>query len=57
VQTALEWQNTGSLYNNVMKAVLTAVAAYGSDGKATVFDRRFNDQLGSSWVKDYKSKN
>jgi hypothetical protein len=32
-------------------------AAYGADGQAKVYDRRFNDQLGSTWVKDWKSKN
>jgi hypothetical protein len=25
--------------------------------KLAVYDRRFNDQLGSQWVKDWKTKN
>jgi hypothetical protein len=29
-----------------------------ADGsKLVVYDRRFNDQLGSQWVKDWKTKN
>jgi hypothetical protein len=33
------------------------LAYANTGGKLVVYDRRFNDQLGSSWVKDWKTKN
>jgi hypothetical protein len=40
-----------------MAAQAVRASNWGLNAKITVFDRRFNDQLGSMWVKDYKSKN
>jgi hypothetical protein len=47
VQVALDSQTPGtSVYRKTLKAVMNA--AYGADGQAKVYDRRFNDQLGST---------
>ena len=46
-QSSLQTQAT----NDVVKTIL------GDDNKVTVYDRRFNDKLGPTWVKNYKATN
>ena len=46
-QSSLQTQAT----NDVVKTIL------GDDNKVTVYDRRLNDKLGPTWVKDYKATN
>ena len=46
-QASLQTQAT----NDVVKTIL------GDDNKVTVYDRRLNDKLGSTWVKNYKATN
>jgi hypothetical protein len=43
--------------SNATKANNLVRELFNVDGKLVVYDRRYNDQLGYNWVKDYKDKN
>jgi hypothetical protein len=43
--------------SNATKANNLVRELFNVNGKLVVYDRRYNDQLGYNWVKDYKDKN
>jgi hypothetical protein len=53
VQAAM---NTDNQQNAIQDAIRQVWTQEGKTG-ITVYDRRFNDNLGKDWVKDWKNKN
>ena len=51
---AVQYALTSSIKTQAIQDVVSVV--FGKQ-KITVYDRRFNDQLGQSWVKDWKPSN
>ena len=51
---AVQYALTSSIKTQALQDVVNVIF---KKEKLSVFDRRFNDQLGQSWVKDWKPSN